>query len=87
MPLKSNMIAVVCCATLEVKYRKRGGGVKVLNENAIQVSDIDKHLNVIMQKPNFKAFLGVRIMNICERPVCSANDEDSEEEDEVDLEQ
>lgn len=46
------MASVVCCATLEVKHRKRGGGCKVLNDTSIQVSDMDLYLNGKMRKSN-----------------------------------
>ena len=73
------MASVVCCAALEVKFRKRGGGCKVLNDTSIQVSDIDQHLNGIMRKPNFKEFLSVKMINIHQRPLRSADSDDSDD--------
>lgn len=82
------MAYVVCCATLEVKYRKRGGGCKVVNDTAIQVSDIDQYLNSIIRKPNFSSFLSVKMINIHLRELHSAVSDDSddcgEETEEVD---
>lgn len=62
----------VCCATLEIRFRKRGGGCKVVNDTSIQVSDIDQYLNGIMAKANFHSFIGVRILEIHTRPLQSA---------------
>lgn len=73
---------VVCCATLEVKYRKRGGGCKVLNDTSIQISDIDLHLNKIMRRSNFSSFISTRMIDIHDRPLQSADDSDSGEETE-----
>lgn len=71
---------VVCCATLEIKYRKTRGGCKIVNDTSIQVSDIDQHLNRIMAKANFHSFIGVRVMDIHTRPLQSAfSDSDSEQ--------
>ena len=84
------MAYVVCCATLEVKYRKRGGGCKVLNDTSIQISDIDLYLNRIMRKPNFSSFISVRMIDIHDRPLQSADSNDSddsgEETEEVEAE-
>jgi len=74
------MTHVVCCATLEVKYRKRGGGCKALNDTSIQVSDIDLYLNRIMQKQNFSSFISVRMIDIHSRPIQSADSDDSDDE-------
>ncbi|CAM9381387.1 unnamed protein product, partial [Ectocarpus sp. 12 AP-2014] len=73
------MAYVVCCATLEVKYRKRGGGCKVLNDTSIQLSDIDLYLNRIMRKPNFSSFISVRMIDIHDRPLQSADSDDSDD--------
>lgn len=72
------MSSVVCCSTVEVKYRKKGGGCKSLNDSSIQVSEIDCHLNDIMRKSNFHSFISVKMTNIHERPLCSADDTDSD---------
>lgn len=77
---EKSMSFVVCCATLEVRYRKRGGGCKVLNDNAIQVSEVDSHLNGIMRKTNFGEFISVKMTNIHQRPLCSADSDDSDVE-------
>jgi len=73
------MTSNVCCTSLEVKYRKRGGGCKVLNDRAIQISDIDLYLNKIMQKPNFSSFLSVRMFDIHARPLQSADSDNSDD--------
>lgn len=78
---------VVCCATMEVKFRKRGGGCKVVNDNAIQVSEVDGYLNEIMKKNNFKEFISVKITNIHQRPLHSADSDDSDEEKDVENEE
>lgn len=74
-----NMSYVICCASLEVKYRKRGGGCKVLNDTSIQVSDIDQYLNGIMRKSNFRKFLSVKMIDIHQRPLRSADSDDSDD--------
>lgn len=70
------MASVVCCCTLEVKYKKKGGGCKVVNDTAIQVSDIDQYLNGIMRKSNYHSFISVKMISIHERPLQSAYSED-----------
>ena len=82
-------VRVVCCATLEVKFRKRGGGCKVLNDTSIQISEIDLYLNKIMRRPNFRSFISMRMIEIHDRPLQSADDSDSgaETEDDGGLEQ
>lgn len=56
------MASAVCCATLEVKYRKKGGGCKVVNDTAVQVSDIDQYLNGIIRKSNYHSFISVKMI-------------------------
>lgn len=73
---------VCCCCALEVKYRKRGGGFKVLNDRAILISDIDLYLNKIMQKSNFSAFLSVKMFDIHARALQSADSDNSDDSDE-----
>lgn len=73
---------VVCCATLEVKYRKRGGGCKVLNDNSIQISEMDLHLNEIMRRANFSSFISVRMISIHQRELHGADSDDSGNETE-----
>lgn len=75
---------VVCCATLEVKYRKRGGGYKILNDNSIQISEMDLHLNEIMRRSNFSSFISVRMISIHQRQLHGADSDDSRDETEED---
>lgn len=73
------MASVVCCATFEVKYRKWGGGCKVLNDTSVQISDTDLYLNKIMQKTNFHSFISVRMTSIHNRPLHAADSDDSDD--------
>ena len=79
------MAQVVCCATLEVKFRKRRGTCKILNDSSIQVSMIDEYLNQIMRRPNFGMFLSVKMINIHTRPLHSINSDDSDVTDVTDV--
>ena len=81
------MASICCCTSLEVKYRKRGGGCKVLNDRAIQISDVDLYLNKIMQKANFSAFLSVKMFDIHQRPLRSADSDDSDDSGEDTVEE
>lgn len=76
---KKNMPFALCCCTLEVKYRKKGGGCKVLNDRNIHLSDIDSYLTTIVNKPNFHSLLGVRMVDIHHMPVSSIAAEDSDD--------
>lgn len=78
--MTSAVTSVVCCATLEVKYRKKGGGYKILNDTSIQVSDIDVYLNRIMMKKNFHSFHSVKLITVHSRPLQSADEDDSDAE-------
>ena len=78
--MTSAVTSVVCCATLEVKYRKKGGGCKILNDTSIQVSDIDVYLNRIMMKRNFDSFHSVKLISVHSRPLRSADEDDSDAE-------
>lgn len=82
------MSYVVCCTSVEAKYRKSNGVCKVVNDQAIQVSEIDVYLNDIMRKSNFGELISVKLTNIHVRPLRSADDTDDsdEEEDEVEEE-
>lgn len=77
------MSSIVCCATLEVKYRKVGGDCKVVKDSAVLVSEIDTHLNEIASKNNFETFVSVKITAIHMRPLHSADSDDSDSEGEV----
>lgn len=76
------MSYVVCCCTIEVRYQKKAGGCKVVNDNALQVSEVDTHLNEIMKKSHFGEFISVKLTNIHERPLQSAGDTDSSDDEE-----
>lgn len=77
------MASAVCCATLEVKYRKRDGGCKVVSDTSIQVSDIDQYLNGIIRKSNYHSVISVKMISIHERPLQSAYSDDSGSEEET----
>lgn len=74
------MASAVCCTSIEVKYRKKGGGCKVVNDRNIPVSETDRYLNSIINKNNFHSLLGVRMFDIHQRPVSSAMEEDSDDD-------
>lgn len=81
---KRIMTLSCCCATIEVKYRKRGGGTKVLMDERIHISDIDLHLNEISRKVNFKEFVSVKMINIHHNEIHSVDSDSSDYEGEID---
>lgn len=68
---------------MEVKYRKRGGGCKVVSDPRIQISEVDGYLNEIMRKTHFKEFISVKMIDVHSRPVHGVDDSDSDEEESV----
>lgn len=44
----------------------------------MQISEIDVHLNEIVRRTNFGSFISVKMMNIHQRPVQSANSSDAD---------
>ena len=69
----------LCCCTLEVKYRKKGGGCKVLNDRNIHLSDIESYLTTIVNKPNFHSMIGVRMVDIHRMPAGSIAGDNSDD--------
>lgn len=74
------MSFVVCCCQIEVKYRKRNGSYKIVNDRGLHVSEVDTHLNDIMRKANFSELVSVKLTNIHQRPLQGADDTDSDSE-------
>lgn len=78
------MPIAVCCSTVEVKYRKKAGGIKIVMDARIHISDIDLHLNEISRKVNFKEFVSVKMINIHHNEIHSVDSDSSDYEGETD---
>jgi len=76
------MSLVVSCADVEVVYMKISGGSKSLKDSAIEISELDEHLNKILSKTNFRSFISIKLTNI--RMVVESNSDTEEESDDSD---
>ena len=73
---------VVCCSTVEMKYRKTTGGCKVIKNDSIPISSVDDWMNDVAEKDNFKSFISVKIVNVHVRPLHSLESDTESDEDE-----
>lgn len=75
----------VCCASLRIKYLKKSGKVKEINNKSLGLEYVKLALDSIVNDRKFKKFIDVQITNVCMKIVPGLSDTDTNSDYEGDI--